>query len=190
MGEIKFDKWASVDGSNETWLSYSYYTQDEGENAYYKDAYTCVGHAADEPSLVRARRSIAEAGGPWAVNSFTRFYLALLGQMPYSACPAVPPEAVLLPGWFPVNLSRVSAWSRTMIVPLSLMWAFKPLRHVPAGRDIAELFGDRDRRGPPPPADTSSWACFFRGIDRMMKACEALGLTPLRPRAIQACRRT
>jgi squalene-hopene/tetraprenyl-beta-curcumene cyclase len=155
--------------------------------AYF--ALKLVGHAADEPSLVRARRAIAEAGGPWAVNSFTRFYLALLGQMPYSACPAVPPEAVLLPRWFPVNLSRVSAWSRTMIVPLSLMWAFKPLRHVPAGREIAELFGDRDRRGPPPPADTSAWACFFRGIDRMMKACEAMGLTPLRPRAIQACRR-
>jgi squalene-hopene/tetraprenyl-beta-curcumene cyclase len=155
--------------------------------AYF--ALKLVGHAADEPSLVRARRAIAEAGGPWAVNSFTRFYLALLGQMPYSACPAVPPEAVLLPGWFPVNLSRVSAWSRTMIVPLSLMWAFKPIRHVPAGRGIAELFGDRDRRGPPPPADTSSWACFFRGIDRVMKACEAMGLTPLRPRAIQACRR-
>ena len=148
-----------------------------------------VGHAADEPPLVRARRAIAEAGGPWAVNSFTRFYLALLGQMPYSACPAVPPEAVLLPTWFPVNLSRVSAWSRTMIVPLSLMWSFKPLRRLPSGRGIAELFTDRDRRGPPPPSDKSAWACFFRGIDRVMKACEAVGLTPLRPRAIQACRR-
>lgn len=147
-----------------------------------------VGHEAEEPALVRARRAIAEAGGPWAVNSFTRFYLALLGQMPYSACPAVPPEAVLLPRWFPVNLSRVSAWSRTMIVPLSLMWAFKPLRRLPSGRGIAELFTDRDRRSPPPPADTSFWACFFRGIDRVIKACEATGLTPLRSRAIQACR--
>ena len=155
--------------------------------AYF--ALKLVGHAADEPPLERARVAIAKAGGPWAVNSFTRFYLALLGQMPYSACPAVPPEAVLLPRWFPVNLSRVSAWSRTMIVPLSLMWAFKPLRRVPADHGIAELFGDRDRRGPPPPADTSFWACFFRGIDRVIKTCEALGLTPLRPRAIQASRR-
>ena len=155
--------------------------------AYF--ALKLVGHAPDEPPLVRARRAIAEAGGPWAVNSFTRFYLALLGQMPYAACPAVPPEAVLLPTWFPVNLSRVSAWSRTMIVPLSLMWAFKPLRRVPAGRGIAELFGERDRRGPPPPADSSFWSRFFRGFDRFMKSCEAVGFTPLRPRAIQACRR-
>ncbi|MFM8734352.1 MAG: squalene--hopene cyclase [Pirellulales bacterium] len=148
-----------------------------------------LGHEPDEPGLERARRAIAAAGGPWAVNSFTRFYLALLGQMSYSACPAVPPEAVLLPDWFPVNLHRVSAWSRTMIVPLSLMWAFKPQRRVPRGRGIDELFTDRDRRGPPPPADTSFWARFFRGIDRCMKACEAVGLTPLRARAVQACRR-
>jgi squalene-hopene/tetraprenyl-beta-curcumene cyclase len=148
-----------------------------------------LGHDPDEPALVRGRRAIEDHGGPWAVNSFTKFYLALLGQMPYAACPAVPPEVVLLPEWFPVNLNRVSAWSRTMIVPLSLMWAFKPRRHVPRGRGIAELFSDRDRQGPPPPADRSFWAGFFRGIDRLMKACEAVGLTPLRARAVQACRR-
>ncbi|MFM8292311.1 MAG: squalene--hopene cyclase [Planctomycetia bacterium] len=141
------------------------------------------------PALARARQAIAAAGGPWAVNSFTKFYLALLGQLPYAACPAVPPEMVLLPDWFPINLHRVSAWSRTMIVPLSLMWAFKPVRHIPVDRGIAELFTARDRHGPPPPADRSFWARFFRGTDRFMKASEALGLVPLRPRAIQACRR-
>ena len=148
-----------------------------------------TGHDPRSPALVRAREAIAAAGGPWAVNSFTKFYMALLGQMPYSACPAVPPEAVLLPDWFPVNLHRVSAWSRTMIVPLSLMWAFKPLRRIPADRGIAELFSERDRHGGPPPADRSFWARFFRGTDRFMKACEAVGFMPLRARAIQACRR-
>jgi squalene-hopene/tetraprenyl-beta-curcumene cyclase len=148
-----------------------------------------LGHEPASPDMVRARRAITEAGGPWAVNSFTRFYLALLGQMPYSACPAVPPEAVLLPDWFPVNLYRVSAWSRTMIVPLSLMWAFKPRRRVPPERGIAELFTDPDHTRPPAPADTSFWSLFFRGFDRFMKGCEAVGFTPLRARAIQACRR-
>ena len=155
--------------------------------AYF--ALKLVGHAADEPDLRRARTAIAAAGGPWAVNSFTRFYLALLGQMPYAACPAVPPEAVLLPTWFPVNLSRVSAWSRTMIVPLSLMWAFKPRRSVPPSQGIAELFADGGAPRAVAAADTSWWARFFRGVDRAMKACEAVGLTPLRARAIQACRR-
>ncbi len=146
-----------------------------------------LGHDPSTPELDRARGAIAAAGGPAAVNSFTKFYLALLGQMPYAACPAVPPEMVLLPDWFPVNLHRVSAWSRTMIVPLSLMWAFKPVRHVPVERGIAELFAAAGRAARAD--DRRGWAAFFRGVDRLLKASEALGVVPLRPRAIQACRR-
>ena len=152
--------------------------------AYF--ALKLLGHDPAAPALVRARGAIAAAGGPWAVNSFTKFYLALLGQMPYSACPAVPPEMVLLPDWFPVNLHRVSAWSRTMIVPLSLMWAFKPRRSIPVDRGIAELFAAAGR---PAAARGDGWARFFRGVDHVMKACEAVGFVPLRARAIQACRR-
>jgi squalene-hopene/tetraprenyl-beta-curcumene cyclase len=147
-----------------------------------------LGHDPGSPALQRARRAIAAAGGPQAVNSFTKFYLALLGQVPYAACPAVPPEAVLLPDWFPVNLRRVSSWSRTMIVPLSLMWAFKPVRQLAPGQGIAELFDDA-RHLPAPPVDTSFWSGFFRGVDRLMKACEAVGFMPLRARAVQASRR-
>ena len=55
----------------------------------------CGCDAASEP-MKRARDAIKRAGGPWAVNSFTRFYLALLGQITYSDCPAVPPEMILL----------------------------------------------------------------------------------------------
>ena len=146
-----------------------------------------TGHDPESPPLRRARAAIASAGGPWAVNSFTKFYLALLGQMAYSACPAVPPEMVLLPDWFPVNLHRVSAWSRTMIVPLSLMWAFKPVRQIPPARGMAELFADSP--GGTTPVREGGWAVFFRGVDRIMKACEAVGFVPLRARAVQACRR-
>ena len=73
-----------------------------------------------------------------------------------------------------------------MIVPLSLMWAFKPVRNLPAGRGIAELFtADAPRTVP----REGGWARFFRGVDRVMKACERLGIAPLRARAVQACRR-
>lgn len=46
-----FAKWDSYDGSNETWLSYSYYSQAAGESSYYPEAYTCVGHDADDEVL-------------------------------------------------------------------------------------------------------------------------------------------
>ena len=109
-----------------------------------------TGHDPHSEPLLRARRAIAAAGGPRAVNSFTKFYLALLGQIPYSECPAVPPEMVLLPQWFPVNLYRVSAWSRTMIVPLSLIWAFKPVRRISDAEGIGELFAAQGAASLPP----------------------------------------
>jgi squalene-hopene/tetraprenyl-beta-curcumene cyclase len=149
-----------------------------------------LGHDRQSEPLVKARRAIAAAGGPWAVNSFTRFYLALLGQMSYDACPAVPPEMVLLPRWLPINLDRVSAWSRTMIVPLSLIWAFKPVRQLEPARGIAELFSAEDlRRGPPASGGNDAWARFFRVVDRAVKACDAFGIRPLRSRAVAECRR-
>ena len=149
-----------------------------------------TGHDAESEPLRRARAAIEQAGGPWAVNSFTKFYLALLGQMSYADCPAVPPEMVLLPDWFPVNLHRVSAWSRTMIVPLSLMWAFKPVCQVTLEQGIAELFASQvGRAGPAPIGGNGGWARFFRGVDRLMKVCDSVGFRPLRSRAVMACRR-
>src|SRR4051812_41432560 len=66
--------------------------------AYF--ALKLVGVPTDDPVMVRARELILEAGGARAYNSFTRFYLALLGQIGYDECPSVPPELVLLPKWF------------------------------------------------------------------------------------------
>ena len=149
-----------------------------------------TGHDPQSEPLVRARHAIEQAGGPWAVNSFTRFYLALLGQISYAECPAVPPEMVLLPDWFPVNLHRVSAWSRTMIVPLSLIWDFKPVRILASDQGIAELYASPvGRMRPAPVGGNGGWARFFRGVDRLVKACDSVGLRPLRSRAVAACRR-
>jgi squalene-hopene/tetraprenyl-beta-curcumene cyclase len=156
--------------------------------AYF--ALKIAGHDPEDEPLRRGRRAIEAAGGPWAVNSFTRFYLALLGQLSYADCPAVPPEMVLLPDWFPVNLHRVSAWSRTMIVPLSLIWAFKPVRSLPREQGIAELFAaETGPSGRRQAAGKGGWDLFFRVVDRLLKACDGFGVRPLRRRAVTACRR-
>ncbi|NQT17893.1 MAG: squalene--hopene cyclase, partial [Planctomycetes bacterium] len=82
--------------------------------AYF--ALKLTGHDPSAEYMQRARSAILAHGGADAVNSFTRFYLAILGQIPFEQCPEVPPEAVLLPKWLPVSLYAVSAWSRTIIV--------------------------------------------------------------------------
>ena len=95
----------------------------------------------------RAREVIRSLGGAAGCNSFTKFYLALLGQFPYANCPAVPPEMMLLPRWFYFNIYAMSSWTRTIVVPLSIFSAYKPVRHLPEELGIAELFLD-DRRTP------------------------------------------
>ena len=111
--------------------------------AYF--ALKLTGHNPCAEYMRRARQAIRDHGGADAVNSFTRFYLALLGQISYEQCPAVPPEAVLLPKWFPVNLYAVSAWSRTIIVPLSIISAHRPVRRLEPRLGIRELFLQRAR---------------------------------------------
>jgi len=143
--------------------------------------------------MQRARRAIRAAGGADAVNSFTRFYLALLGQISYDDCPAVPPELVLLPNWSPVNIYRMSAWSRTIVVPLSIMWAHRPCRTLVPERDIRELFLKEPANWPQlrcPGLSQEhgwfSWDRFFRRMDNSIKWLEKRRWRPLRKRALAA----
>lgn len=128
-----------------------------------------LGYSPDEPALVRARKAILQAGGAHACNSFTRFYLALLGQIGYDECPTVPPELVLIPSRLNFSLSAMSSWTRTIVVPLSIMSYFKPVRRLEPQRGISELFleGKRVRKGSPD--GFFSWSNFFLGVDRIFK---------------------
>lgn len=151
-----------------------------------------MGYEPDSAMMVRAREAIRSAGGVDAVNSFTRFYLALLGALEYRYCPAVPPEAILLPAWFPINIYRISAWSRAMLIPLSLVWSQQPVRAVPEHLRIDELFLKRPEQWPPlraPGLPESkrgfSWEKFFYSCDGWLKWLEARRLRPLRRLAIK-----
>jgi len=162
--------------------------------AYF--ALKLTGHDPSAEYMQRARRAILAHGGADAVNSFTRFYLALLGQIPYEQCPEVPPEIVLLPRWFPVSLYAVSAWSRTIIVPLSIVSAMRPVRPVDSRRSIRELFV-RDPENWPPlhcpgmpvPRGPLSWDRFFRGVDHLLKWCRRRRLLPFRRLALNRAQR-
>ena len=49
-----------------------------------------------------------------------------------------PNMIVLLPDWAPFNIYEMSAWSRTIIVPLSLLWAFQPVTRLSSEHRIDE----------------------------------------------------
>ncbi len=162
--------------------------------AYF--ALKLTGYQPHEEPLQRARRAILSHGGADRVNSFTRFYLALLGQISYDECPAVPPEFLLAPKWFPVNVYSVSAWSRTIFVPLSIMSATRPVTNLPTELGIRELFLSPPAEWPhlKCPGLSSghglfSWDRFFRVVDGTWKQLQHLGLTPLRRRALRVAER-
>ena len=52
----------------------------------------------------------------------------------------MPAELILLPRWFAFNVYAMSAWSRTIFVPLSVVDAFKPVTQLPDTLGIRELF--------------------------------------------------
>ncbi len=54
----------------------------------------------------------------------------------------MPVEIILLPRWFPIHLSRMSYWARTVIVPLLVLAALRKRARNPRGIDIQELFAD------------------------------------------------
>jgi squalene-hopene/tetraprenyl-beta-curcumene cyclase len=155
-----------------------------------------IGHDPQAVDMIRAKEAIVRAGGLERVNSFTRYYLAMLGLIPYSACPAVPPEMILIPKWAPFNIYEMSAWSRTIIVPLSLLWAYQPQTKLPAGCQIDELYASTKKTMPSKIAgvnhDSSSpgwinWSQFFHRMDQVIKCGEKWGIKPLRNYAVKKC---
>lgn len=162
--------------------------------AYF--ALKVTGHAPNTEKMVRAREAILRAGGAERVNSFTRYYLALLGVLSYNQCPAVPPELVLIPNWMPFNIYEMSAWSRTILVPLSLLWAFRPARRLPPELGIRELFVNSPETlaasmmppesvGADAPQGNQNWDKLFQRIDRLIKGLERWRIRPLRGRAVR-----
>jgi len=144
------------------------------------------------PHMRRAREAALRLGGADAINTFSTFYLACLGQVSWNACPAIPPEIVFFPRWFPFHMDKVSAWTRTMILPLALCAALRPVRALPERVSIDDLFIDpsaRERLNQRPRADEPvSWTNFFLAVDKGLKLLQSLGMTPGRERAVAAAR--
>jgi len=106
--------------------------------AYY--ALKLAGDCPDAPHMEKARKAILAHGGAARSNVFTRITLALFGQIPWRGVPFIPVEIMLLPRWFPFHISKVSYWSRTVAIPLSILCSLKPRAKNPKQIHIRELF--------------------------------------------------
>lgn len=147
-------------------------------------AYFSLKLAGDDPDashMRRARDAILARGGAVQANVFTHIALALFGEIPWRGVPFMPVEIVLLPRWFPFHLDKVSYWSRTVMVPLMVLYTLKPRAKNPRGVSVRELFtvAPEQERG------------FFKvrsWVNRVFIALDRVGRTlePLIPRRVRA----
>jgi squalene-hopene/tetraprenyl-beta-curcumene cyclase len=140
------------------------------------------------PPMQRARRFILAHGGLTKARVFTKIFLALFGQYDWRGIPVIPPEIIFLPRSFYINVYEFSSWSRSVIVPLSIVFAQKPLRRLLAELHVTELFVE-----PPGPGRYAipigerrfNWNTFFVLLDRLLKISERYAPQTLREAAMR-----
>ena len=158
--------------------------------AYF--ALKLAGHSPDLPFMQEARANILRLGGIPRMNTYSKLYLALLGQFPWQYLPSIPVEMILLPNWAPFNIYRMSSWSRAMLIPLAIINHFKPTRELPEAQQLHELYPvgteqkdftlPRHRR-------FFAWRNFFLRCDHALKLISKVGWRPMRKRALEEAER-
>ena len=142
--------------------------------AYY--ALKLAGDDISDPHMLKAKQLILSKGGAARCNVFTRIALAMFQQIPWRGVPFIPVEIMLLPRWFPFHLSKVSYWSRTVMVPLFILCSLKAKARNPKGIGIQELFTI-------PPDQESNYFQVRSSLNRWILTIERLGfrLEPIIP---------
>jgi squalene-hopene/tetraprenyl-beta-curcumene cyclase len=154
--------------------------------AYF--ALKMIGDSPDSPHMQLAREAVLARGGATRSNVFTRILLALYGELPWRATPAIPVEMILLPRWFPIHISKMSYWARTVLVPLLVLAALKPRARNPRSIHIPELFDPRAKKAQwRAPHQNFWWAAFFHVLDGVLKKIDPAWPAGLRKKAIARC---
>ena len=176
--------WQNEDGSWSLWYG------GPGELSATVEAYVALkmaGVSPDSPEMKKAREWIMARGGVERVRNFTKIWLALMGEWPWEGLPVIPPEVVLLPRWFPINIYAFGSWARGTMVPLTIVYAHRPTFPIPKHARIDELFPrGRENADLSLPKKRSAWGRFFTFADKVLRVHEHSRWKPLRKRAINA----
>jgi len=151
--------------------------------AYF--ALKLAGYRASQPCMVKARERILALGGIQAANSYVKLNLSLFGLYPRQHCPTVAPEVMLLGNF----IYEMSSWSRAIVIPLAIVHAANPMRPVPDGFTLEELFHPETPLGVSGADGIFSWRNLFLRLDRLAKVWERFGSKALRRYAIRKAER-
>jgi squalene-hopene/tetraprenyl-beta-curcumene cyclase len=157
-----------------------------------------AGISAQEPFMKRARELILARGGVERTHTFTKIMLAHFGQYAWQDLPTLPPELMLLPNSFPINIYDFASWARATIVALTIVMTYRPVCALPVSQGIQELYrtpapGNAGGKSKPSLQSRSpglfSWERFFLMTDRLLKLWERVPFKPGRRRALHKAER-
>jgi squalene-hopene/tetraprenyl-beta-curcumene cyclase len=198
LGQLKCEKTAKLaryirERQLEDGGWYIFYGGPSELNATVK-AYVALRLAGDAPTaahMQRAKQKVLDLGGLEATNSYVRFYLAMVGAISWDMVPSIPPEMMLLPEWFPLNLYEMSSWTRGIVVPLAIVCANKPEWKLPADVTVTDLFKVPGQR----PASFAwdkgvfTWRNAFLALERGLKLYERSSWKPFRKLSLARARK-
>lgn len=173
---------------------------DGGWNVYYGgpnelsatvEAYVALkmaGCSPDEPYMQKARELILAEGGVEKSRVSTKINLALFGLYDWQGIPSMPIEMMFLPTGFYFNIYEFSSWTRSVLIPLMVLFAQKPQVALPDFPGIDELYSS-------PPhqrritvewsEELLTWRNFFVLVDRVLKILEKWTIAAVRTAAIR-----
>jgi squalene-hopene/tetraprenyl-beta-curcumene cyclase len=129
-----------------------------------------AGDPSDAPHMVGARAFVVDHGGVAATRVFSRVWLALVGEWPWGALPALPPEVVLLGPRVPLNIYDFACWARQTIVPLTVVAAHRLVRPLPF--PVHELRAGPGAAPVPVPGGAGAHPRMWAAVDRLLRAYE------------------
>jgi squalene-hopene/tetraprenyl-beta-curcumene cyclase len=139
------------------------------------EAYVALRLAGDDPGdphMRAAAEFVRESGGVEKARVFTHIWLAMFGAWPWERVPALPPEMVFLPSWFPLNVYDFACWARQTVVALAVVLPYRPQRPLP--------FGLEELHGAEPWAPPDGGSLTGRGLVALDRLLHLYGRRPVR----------
>ena len=116
----------------------------------------------------------------------------MVGALDWSLVPAIPPELMLLPNWFPVNLYEMSSWTRGIVIPLAIVSTREAGMAFARGHDVRRALQSartRSRHRFVWDKRVVSWRNFFLALDRALKLYDRLPWKPFPQAALERARK-
>ena len=174
-----------------TWSPYHEGPQDISITTEAYVALRLAGDPTDASHMKAAREFILDSGGLQRTRVFTRIWMALFGEWSWDELPALLPEMILLPAWFPLNVYDFACWARQTIVPLTIVGSYRPARSLPF--TIGELHTDATPRELEK-LPLSTWSGSLQRLDKLLRFADqklmpAAPLASLRRHALRQAER-